>query len=66
MPRNLKQKSSVLLRFDILNNYTEWENTYDIAQKFTTVCGARCTLPHSQGSGNGAYPFICIALTQYP
>lgn len=66
MPRNLKQKGSVLLSFDILNNYTEWENKYEIVQKFITVCGTRCALPHSQGSGNGAYPFICITLTPYP
>jgi len=44
MPRNLKQKCSVLLRFDILNNYNEWENTYEIDQKFTPVCGTRCAL----------------------
>lgn len=66
MARNLKQTGSVLLRFDILNNYTEWKNTHKIVQKFTIVCGRRCALPHSQGSGNGAYPFICTTLAPYP
>jgi hypothetical protein len=42
MPRNLKQKVSILLRLDILNNSTGQENTYETAQKLATVCDTWC------------------------